>query len=181
MSRRLTTKLFSTAYFGMVRTLDSTTADVNARRPDKRRCVEPGIDSTLAKHISHLFIRDPIVIFSETIDQDDENSNDHFEVRRYGLRRQQLTLTMFYVSPEYPINELADCSLQAASRALHHRLACRIPINGGPDDRLRECGLLDLRRPPLPRDPRFQPQSLPSHIQGVPLVKCATPDRPGLT
>ncbi|KAI0730334.1 glutamate-cysteine ligase catalytic subunit [Fomitopsis betulina] len=43
------------------------------------RLQQHGIDSVLAKHISHLFIRDPIVIFSETIDQDDENSNDHFE------------------------------------------------------------------------------------------------------
>ena len=62
-----------------------TIADVNTRRPDKRRCVDPGIDSILAKHVSHLFIRDPIVIFSETIDQDDENSNDHFEVRRCAV------------------------------------------------------------------------------------------------
>ncbi|TFY62650.1 hypothetical protein EVJ58_g3733 [Rhodofomes roseus] len=43
------------------------------------RLQKHGIDSILARHISHLFIRDPIVIFSETIDQDDENSNDHFE------------------------------------------------------------------------------------------------------
>ncbi|KII92773.1 hypothetical protein PLICRDRAFT_37574 [Plicaturopsis crispa FD-325 SS-3] len=38
-----------------------------------------GIDDLLSKHISHLFIRDPIVIFSETVDQDDTTSNDHFE------------------------------------------------------------------------------------------------------
>ncbi|TCD70319.1 hypothetical protein EIP91_003948 [Steccherinum ochraceum] len=38
-----------------------------------------GIDAPLAKHISHLFIRDPIVVFSETIHQDDTASNDHFE------------------------------------------------------------------------------------------------------
>ncbi|KAF9813634.1 hypothetical protein IEO21_05466 [Rhodonia placenta] len=38
-----------------------------------------GIDDPLAKHVAHLFIRDPIVIFSETIDQDDTASNDHFE------------------------------------------------------------------------------------------------------
>ncbi|OBZ70552.1 Glutamate--cysteine ligase [Grifola frondosa] len=38
-----------------------------------------GIDSLLARHIAHLFIRDPIVIFSETVDQDDMTSNDHFE------------------------------------------------------------------------------------------------------
>ncbi|KAK7692337.1 hypothetical protein QCA50_003962 [Cerrena zonata] len=38
-----------------------------------------GIDSALAKHLSHLFIRDPLVVFSEMVDQDDEASNDHFE------------------------------------------------------------------------------------------------------
>ena len=39
-----------------------------------------GIDELLSKHIAHLFIRDPIVIFSELIDQDDSKSTDHFEV-----------------------------------------------------------------------------------------------------
>ncbi|KAI0075747.1 glutamate-cysteine ligase catalytic subunit [Panus rudis PR-1116 ss-1] len=43
------------------------------------RLTKHGIDRVLARHISHLFIRDPLVIFSESIDQDDENSNDHFE------------------------------------------------------------------------------------------------------
>lgn len=36
-------------------------------------------DPLLVQHFSHLFIRDPLVIFEERIDQDDENSNDHFE------------------------------------------------------------------------------------------------------
>lgn len=40
-----------------------------------------GLDDLLSKHISHLFIRDPIVIFSELIDIDDNTSTDHFEVR----------------------------------------------------------------------------------------------------
>ena len=39
-----------------------------------------GLDDLLSKHIAHLFIRDPIVIFSELLDQDDEVSVDHFEV-----------------------------------------------------------------------------------------------------
>jgi hypothetical protein len=39
-----------------------------------------GIDELLSKHIAHLFIRDPIVIFSELLDQDDNKSTDHFEV-----------------------------------------------------------------------------------------------------
>lgn len=38
-----------------------------------------GIDDLLSKHISHLFIRDPIVIFSELVEQDDTTSTDHFE------------------------------------------------------------------------------------------------------
>lgn len=38
------------------------------------------VDDLLARHISHLFIRDPLVIFKELLDQDDEASSDHFEV-----------------------------------------------------------------------------------------------------
>jgi glutamate--cysteine ligase catalytic subunit len=43
------------------------------------RLREHGIDDLLSKHIAHLFIRDPLVVFSETIDQDDATSSDHFE------------------------------------------------------------------------------------------------------
>lgn len=43
------------------------------------RLVENSVDDKLAAHIAHLFIRDPLVQFSETIDQDDEASMDHFE------------------------------------------------------------------------------------------------------
>ncbi|KAI8993904.1 glutamate-cysteine ligase catalytic subunit [Trametes punicea] len=38
-----------------------------------------GVDDLLSRHIAHLFIRDPLVIFSESIDQDDTTGNDHFE------------------------------------------------------------------------------------------------------
>ena len=41
--------------------------------------VEGGIDPLLAKHISHLFVRDPLVIYDESIVQDDSKSSDHFE------------------------------------------------------------------------------------------------------
>jgi glutamate--cysteine ligase catalytic subunit len=34
----------------------------------------------LARHIAHLFIRDPLVVFKETLDQDDKNQSEHFEV-----------------------------------------------------------------------------------------------------
>ncbi|KAG8957355.1 hypothetical protein FRC03_010225 [Tulasnella sp. 419] len=38
-----------------------------------------GVDDVMAKHIAHLFIRDPLVILSDSIDQDDQTSSDHFE------------------------------------------------------------------------------------------------------
>jgi glutamate--cysteine ligase catalytic subunit len=38
-----------------------------------------GVDELLANHIAHLFIRAPLVIFSETIDQNDQVDSDHFE------------------------------------------------------------------------------------------------------
>ncbi|CCA66352.1 probable gamma-glutamylcysteine synthetase [Serendipita indica DSM 11827] len=43
------------------------------------RLLENGMDELLSRHFAHLFIRDPLVIFSETIDQDDSVMSDHFE------------------------------------------------------------------------------------------------------
>ncbi|KAJ3323798.1 hypothetical protein HDV06_001168 [Boothiomyces sp. JEL0866] len=40
---------------------------------------EGGVDSLLAKHYAHLFIRDPLVVFKELLDVDDLKSSDHFE------------------------------------------------------------------------------------------------------
>ncbi|KAF8578012.1 GCS-domain-containing protein [Ramaria rubella] len=37
------------------------------------------IDDLLAQHVAHLFIRDPLVVFNEMVDQDDTISSDHFE------------------------------------------------------------------------------------------------------
>ncbi|EYC05040.1 hypothetical protein Y032_0084g1747 [Ancylostoma ceylanicum] len=37
------------------------------------------IDEPLAKHIAHMFIRDPLQVFRERIQQDDEKSTEHFE------------------------------------------------------------------------------------------------------
>ncbi|CAG8655121.1 10469_t:CDS:10, partial [Ambispora leptoticha] len=44
-----------------------------------KKLMDNGIDELLARHIAHLFIRDPLVIFEELLDQDDEVSSDHFE------------------------------------------------------------------------------------------------------
>jgi len=38
------------------------------------------MDDLLAKHFAHLFIRDPLVVFKELLNQNDETSSDHFEV-----------------------------------------------------------------------------------------------------
>lgn len=43
------------------------------------KLLSEGVDLLLAEHIAHLFVRDPIVIFFERIDQDDTQSTDHFE------------------------------------------------------------------------------------------------------
>lgn len=40
---------------------------------------EAGIDDLLARHIAHLFIRDPISLFSEKVQITDETDTDHFE------------------------------------------------------------------------------------------------------
>lgn len=37
------------------------------------------LDEDLARHFSHLFIRDPLVVFKERVSQDNENETDHFE------------------------------------------------------------------------------------------------------
>lgn len=42
--------------------------------------VTQGLDELLAQHIAHLFVRDPISLFAEKVEQDEENETDHFEV-----------------------------------------------------------------------------------------------------
>lgn len=50
---------------------------VNNKVLDRLR--EADFDELLAKHFAHLFIRDPIVIFEELLEQDNATSSDHFE------------------------------------------------------------------------------------------------------
>lgn len=45
----------------------------------KKRLIDGGMDDLLATHFAHLFIRDPIVIFAEDLQQLDLNKTDHFE------------------------------------------------------------------------------------------------------
>ena len=41
-----------------------------------------GLDHLLAQHMAHLFIRDPVSLFAEKVEQDVEKEMDHFEVRQ---------------------------------------------------------------------------------------------------
>ncbi|KAL1974157.1 hypothetical protein VTN31DRAFT_5717 [Thermomyces dupontii] len=45
----------------------------------KKRLMEGGMDDLLATHFAHLFIRDPIVIFAEDLQELNLNAVDHFE------------------------------------------------------------------------------------------------------
>ncbi|CAM1500972.1 Fc.00g101340.m01.CDS01 [Cosmosporella sp. VM-42] len=48
--------------------------------PDiKRQLLEGGMDDRLATHFAHLFIRDPIVVFEEDLQELDLSKTDHFE------------------------------------------------------------------------------------------------------
>ncbi|KAJ1985777.1 glutamate--cysteine ligase [Dimargaris cristalligena] len=65
-----------------------------------QRLVEGGIDDLLAKHLAHLFIRDPLVIFKELLNVDNESSSDHFEVSlgpcwRVEFRTMEIQFTDF--------------------------------------------------------------------------------------
>lgn len=45
-----------------------------------QQLVDGGVDELLARHIAHLFIRDPLVIYRNRLAIDDERESDHFEV-----------------------------------------------------------------------------------------------------
>ncbi|KAI5793100.1 glutamate-cysteine ligase-domain-containing protein [Geopyxis carbonaria] len=45
----------------------------------KKRLMDNGMDELLSTHFSHLFIRDPLVIFQETLDESPTGKADHFE------------------------------------------------------------------------------------------------------
>jgi glutamate--cysteine ligase catalytic subunit len=45
----------------------------------KQKLMDGGMDSILATHFAHLFIRDPIVIFAEDLKELDLTKSDHFE------------------------------------------------------------------------------------------------------
>lgn len=44
-----------------------------------KKLVSEGVDHKLARHIAHLWIRDPLVIYEDKLKLDDEKCTDHFE------------------------------------------------------------------------------------------------------
>ena len=43
------------------------------------RLIKGGVDPVLAKHVAHLFSRDPLVIFPDRVELDDRSNSDHWE------------------------------------------------------------------------------------------------------
>ena len=43
--------------------------------------IHSGFDDQLARHFAYLFIRDPISLFEEKLQQDPKTEMDHFEVK----------------------------------------------------------------------------------------------------
>lgn len=62
------------------------------------RCISVflGIDKILAKHMAHLFIRDPIAVYAERLEVHDENDTDHFEV---SVCRNTATIWTCHIPP----------------------------------------------------------------------------------
>lgn len=52
---------------------------VEVHEPSLRRLREAGVDERLARHVAHLFVRDPLVVFREYVELDDLTRTDHFE------------------------------------------------------------------------------------------------------
>jgi Glutamate-cysteine ligase len=77
-----------------------------------QQLIDGGVDDLLAKHYSHLFIRDPLVIYEELLHQDNGTSSDHFEVRA--------------VDVEHTVNELADNEIQASPTQFQYRMESRV-------------------------------------------------------
>mmetsp|Transcript_12081 Transcript_12081/g.15670 ORF Transcript_12081/g.15670 Transcript_12081/m.15670 type:complete len:729 (+) Transcript_12081:98-2284(+) len=47
--------------------------------PTLKKLLDNGVDEVLARHIAHLFIRDPLVIFSDRVKVRDDSTTEHFE------------------------------------------------------------------------------------------------------
>jgi glutamate--cysteine ligase catalytic subunit len=53
--------------------------DANIDEEAYKMLIDGGLDESLASHIAHLFVRDPLVIFDDAVVLDDTQAMDHFE------------------------------------------------------------------------------------------------------
>mmetsp|Transcript_4566 Transcript_4566/g.5256 ORF Transcript_4566/g.5256 Transcript_4566/m.5256 type:complete len:579 (-) Transcript_4566:580-2316(-) len=53
--------------------------ETEIHEPTLKKLLDNGVDETLARHIAHLFIRDPLVIFSDRVHVKDDATTEHFE------------------------------------------------------------------------------------------------------
>ena len=90
---------------------------------------DAGIDNLLAQHVAHLFIRDPVSLFSEKVNQNDEEDSDHFEVHIFQsiVNLRNISNIILFLKTEPSINQLADDAFQATATQEHYWLARRIP------------------------------------------------------
>jgi glutamate--cysteine ligase catalytic subunit len=93
--------------------------------------VEGGIDVTLARHLAHMFIRDPLQVFKERIEQDDTKSTEHFET----IQSSNWMNMRFKVCTSY-LDDGHVCLVAAASRSAGNRLARRVSADRSATHRL---------------------------------------------
>lgn len=81
-----------------------------------RRAEEQGLDEPLARHIAHMFTRDPLVIFDDAIALDNATTLDHFENiqstnwRSMRWKPPSLRLGLAYAQRSHPSEEALDAS-----------------------------------------------------------------------
>ena len=86
-----------------------------------------GMDERLATHFAHLFIRDPLVVFKETLEPSPENQSSHFEAR---VSHSLPTVLETNSWVEHTIYKLAANAFQASTTWRQHWLESRVPQHG---------------------------------------------------
>ena len=71
-----------------------------------------GIDHILAQHVAHLFVRDTVTLFEETLHLDDTQDTDHFEVKFVFFVFQ---FNFLFQIKEYQFNKLAINAFQTTA------------------------------------------------------------------
>jgi len=61
------------------RTRTLNDVEVPVHTPAMQLLEEAGVDAVLARHVAHLLVRDPMMVFNDRLDVDDEQEADHWE------------------------------------------------------------------------------------------------------